>query len=133
MRREWWMACSSSSRLMSFSSSSSLPFLLEEVVVKSEIQKAKGRTLEIQNIQKNKKEGKISCVLHDTNENVRERASERASQKERERERNVQHPTSLDDDADDHESGPIHRWFWSGVQQKTILFEHIFNEQQQLH
>ena len=128
MRREWWMACSSSSRLMSFSSSS-LPFLLEEVVVKSEIQKAKGRTLEIQNIQKTKKEGKISCVLHDTNENVRERASERAS----ERERNVQHPTSLDDDADDHESGPIHRWFWSGVQQKTILFEHIFNEQQQLH
>ena len=129
MRREWWMACSSSSRLMSFSSSSSLPFLLEEVVVKSEIQKAKGRTLEIQNIQKTKKEGKISCVLHDTNENVRERASERA----RARARNVQHPTSLDDDADDHESGPIHRWFWSGVQQKTILFEHIFNEQQQLH
>ena len=65
----------------------------------------------------------------------RSRASERASEPEREREResNVQHPTSLDDDADDHESGPIHRWFWSGVQQKTILFEHIFNEQQQLH
>ena len=62
-----------------------------------------------------------------------ERASERARQRERERERNGQHPTSLDDDANDHESGPIHRWFWSGVQQKTILFEHIFNEQQQLH
>jgi len=118
MRREWWLACSSSSRLMSFSSSS-LPFLLEEVVVKSVKCKRKNSRKKIQNIQK--KKAKISCVLHDTNENVRER------------ERNVQHPTSLDDDADDHESGPIHRWFWSGVQQKTILFEHIFNEQQQLH
>ena len=126
MRREWWLACSSSSRLLSFSSSS-LPFLLEEVVVKSVKCKRKNSRKKIQNIQK--KKAKISCVLHDTNENVRERASERAS----ERERNVQHPTSLDDDADDHESGPIHRWFWSGVQQKTILFEHIFNEQQQLH
>lgn len=116
MRREWWLACSSSSRLMSFSSSS-LPFLLEEVVVKSVKCKRKNSRKKIQNIQK--KKAKISCVLHDTNENVRER--------------NVQHPTSLDDDADDHESGPIHRWFWSGVQQKTILFEHIFNEQQQLH
>ena len=121
MRREWWLACSSSSRLMSFSSSS-LPFLLEEVVVKSVKCKRKNSRKKIQNIQK--KEGK-NFLRFTRHKRKRSRASER--------ERNVQHPRSLDDDADDHESGPIHRWFWSGVQQKTILFEHIFNEQQQLH
>jgi len=132
MRREWWMACSSSSRLMSFSSSSSLPFLLEEVVVKSEIYKEELSKFKIS--KKPKKKAKfLAFYTTQTKTFESERASERASQKERERERNVQHPTSLDDDADDHESGPIHRWFWSGVQQKTILFEHIFNEQQQLH
>ena len=119
MRREWWLACSSSSRLLSFSSSS-LPFLLEEVVVKSVKCKRKNSRKKFK-ISKKRRQKFLAFYTTQT------------KTFESERERNVQHPTSLDDDADDHESGPIHRWFWSGVQQKTILFEHIFNEQQQLH
>ena len=78
MRREWWLACSSSSRLMSFSSSS-LPFLLEEVVVKSVKCKRKNSRKKIQNIQK--KEGK-NFLRFTRHKRKRSRASERASERE---------------------------------------------------
>ena len=75
MRREWWLACSSSSRLMSFSSSS-LPFLLEEVVVKSEI---KGKLSKFKKkYPKKRRQNFLRVETTQTKTFESERASERA-------------------------------------------------------